>query len=85
MANEYLKDSLSRRLLKTRMELSLTRIELSRISGTSRHEIKNIEEGVSLRPDSIESIADALKVNPAWLQFGDLWAGRDRRSNSNNR
>jgi ABC-type lipopolysaccharide export system ATPase subunit len=47
------------------------------MSGTQPKAIEKIENGKSLQPRYIIEIALALKVNPAWLQFGEPWAKKD--------
>jgi transcriptional regulator with XRE-family HTH domain len=49
----------------------MTRRELERISGVSSTAISHVEEGKGQpRTDTIEKLAIALKVSPAWLAFG---------------
>ena len=69
--------TLANRLRSTRRECNLTQTELGSLSGTNQAVIQKIENGISLRPRSINDIAKALKVNPAWLQFGEPWATKD--------
>jgi transcriptional regulator with XRE-family HTH domain len=66
------------RLRLVRRERGLTQAELGELSGTNQAVIQKIENGNSLRPRQIMKIAQILEVNPAWLQFGDPWANRDR-------
>lgn len=66
------------RLRLVRRERGLTQAELGEMSGTNQAVIQKIENGNSLRPRQIMKIALILEVNPAWLQFGDPWARRDR-------
>jgi transcriptional regulator with XRE-family HTH domain len=66
------------RLRRTRRELNLSQAELAEKAGTNQAVIQKIENGKSLRPRLIEPIAEVLKVNPAWLQFGEPWAHKKR-------
>jgi len=66
------------RLRKTRRELNLSQAELASQAGTNQAVIQKIENGKSLRPRLVESIAAVLQVNPAWLQFGEPWAHKER-------
>jgi transcriptional regulator with XRE-family HTH domain len=66
------------RLRLVRREKGLTQAELGELSGTNQAVIQKIENGNSLRPRQIMKIAQILEVNPAWLQFGDPWAIRER-------
>jgi len=65
------------RLRLVRREKGLTQAELGDMSGTNQAVIQKIENGNSLRPRQIMKIAEILEINPAWLQFGDPWAGRE--------
>lgn len=59
------------RLLLARQALDMNRRELERISGVSSTAISHVEEGKGQpRTDTIEKLAIALKVSPAWLAFG---------------
>jgi transcriptional regulator with XRE-family HTH domain len=61
-------------LLKARLEEHLTQEQLAELSGTNQALIQKIENGHSYRPRPIMSLAEVLKVNPAWLQFGEPYA-----------
>jgi transcriptional regulator with XRE-family HTH domain len=56
----------------------LTQDGLAKEAGTNQAVIQKIENGKSLRPRLIMEIAEALNVNPAWLQFGEPWAQKER-------
>ncbi|MES9963822.1 MAG: helix-turn-helix transcriptional regulator [Candidatus Sedimenticola sp. 20ELBAFRAG] len=71
-------DTLSHRLRFLRSELGITQKQLGDMCFESQSVIHKIENGQILRPRAIEAIADALNVNPAWLQFGERWALRSR-------
>ena len=64
-------NSLGERLRFRRRELGLTQDELALLSGTNQAVIQKIENGKSLRPRKLDVIADALKITPAWLLYGD--------------
>ncbi len=65
------------RLRTVRRDMGLTQEQLAKEAGTNQAVIQKIENGKSIRPRNIMQIAEVLKVNPAWLQFGDPWAGRE--------
>lgn len=67
---------LGERLRQTRLSAGLTQQQLADISGSNQAVIQKIENGNSRRPRGLVNIAVALNVNPAWLQMGDLCAGR---------
>ena len=64
-------NSLGERMRFRRRELGLTQDELALLSGTNQAVIQKIENGKSLRPRKLDVIADALKITPAWLVYGD--------------
>lgn len=70
--------NIGNRLRRTRKELGLTQDQLAAQCGSKQAVIQKIENGKSLRPRQIEEIAKILNVNPAWLQFGEPWADKDR-------
>ena len=63
-------------LRMARNDLGMTQEQLAKAAGTNQATIQKIENGKSLRPRIIMEVAEALKVNPAWLQFGDEFASR---------
>ncbi len=68
------------RLRMVRKEKGLTQVQLREIVGINQAVIQKIENGKSFRPRIIMGLAEALDVNPAWLQFGEPWAERERPS-----
>jgi transcriptional regulator with XRE-family HTH domain len=48
-----------------------TQEQLAQNAGTNQAVIQKIENGKSLRPRKIDTIASVLNVNPAWLMFGE--------------
>ena len=71
------------RLLKARLEEHLTQELLAELSGTNQSLIQKIENGFSLRPRPLMELAEALNVNPAWLQFGEPYAQKKKRPGGN--
>jgi len=71
-------ENIGARLRSARRKKELTQGELGIASGTNQAVIQKIENGKSVRPRGILVIAEILDVNPAWLQFGPEWAGRER-------
>ena len=66
------------RLRMIRTERGLTQDQVAARVGTGQDVIQKIENGHSLRPRILMEIAEALDVNPAWLQFGGPYAMRRR-------
>jgi transcriptional regulator with XRE-family HTH domain len=66
------------RLRMVRLEKDHTQTELGEMAGTTQASIQKIENGKSSRPRMIMELAEALDVNPAWLQFGEPFAVRKR-------
>ena len=66
------------RLRTTRRDKGFTQDQLAKEAGTNQAVIQKIENGKSLRPRQIMQIAKVLNINPAWLQFGEPWADRQR-------
>ena len=64
-------NSLGERLRFRRRELGLTQDELALLWGTNQAVIQKIENGKSLRPRKLDTIADALKITPSWLLYGE--------------
>ncbi|MEJ1377949.1 MAG: helix-turn-helix transcriptional regulator [Candidatus Sedimenticola sp. (ex Thyasira tokunagai)] len=62
------------RLRQLRREVGLTQQQLADLSGTNQAVVQKIENGKSQRPRILPELAYALKVNPAWLQFGEPFA-----------
>lgn len=64
--------TLGMRLFQARREAGLGFIKLGKMSGVSHTTISDIEKGRRMPAvDTIERLARALKVRPAWLAFGD--------------
>jgi DNA-binding XRE family transcriptional regulator len=61
-----------------RREKNLTQAKLGKLVGNSRAAVQKIENGKSLQPRNTIDLAEALDVNPAWLQFGEPFAVRKR-------
>lgn len=68
---------LGARLRQTRHSAGLTQTQLAVRAGTNQAVIQKIENGNSRRPRVLVDIAVVLDVNPAWLQMGDLCAGKE--------
>ena len=66
------------RLRQARRAAGITQADLGLQAGTNQAVIQKIENGLSHRPRCILEVAEVLNVNPAWLQFGDRWAKKDR-------
>jgi transcriptional regulator with XRE-family HTH domain len=66
------------RLRSERRDKGLTQEQLAQEAGTNQAVIQKIENGKSFRPRLIMEIAEALEINPAWLQFGEPWAEKKR-------
>lgn len=62
-------NNLGKRIKETRLELHLTCEDLAIKVGLSKSAISRIENGIVKNPKLaiISSIAEALKVNPAWI------------------
>ncbi len=65
------------RLRDVRLERGISQVVLGDMSGSNQTVIQKIENGRSIRPRCIMEIAEALGVNPAWLQFGEPWARKE--------
>ncbi len=63
--------SLGQRMRFMRVQKSWTQEQLAARAGTNQAVIQKIENGKSLRPRKIDTIAYVLDVSPAWLMFGD--------------
>ena len=71
-------ENIGSRLRMLRREKGHTQAELGDLAGTNQASIQKIENGKSIRPRMIMELAEALGVNPAWLQFGEPFAVRKR-------
>ena len=67
-------ENVGSRLRMVRLEKDHTQGELGDLAGTNQASIQKIENGKSIRPRMIMDLAEALGVNPAWLQFGEPFA-----------
>ena len=63
--------SLGQRMRFMRVQKGWTQEQLAARAGTNQAVIQKIENGKSLRPRKIDTIASVLEVSPAWLMFGD--------------
>lgn len=63
-------EGLPGRLIETRAALGLSLREVDRRAGTRAGTIRSIEAGSKPILDTLESLASALTVSPAWLAFG---------------
>lgn len=63
-------DGMGARLQATRIARGLTKAALARTVGLSPSAFAKIERGGQSGVDVVESLAQALKVSPAWLAFG---------------
>ena len=66
------------RLRMVRTERGLTQAELGGLVGINRAALQKIENCKSPQPRNTMELAEALDVNPAWLQFGEPFAVRKR-------
>lgn len=65
------------RVRQLRKQAGWTQEQLAVRSGTNQAVIQKIENGKSLRPRGLADLANILRANPAWLQWGDLFASPD--------
>lgn len=65
-------ETLASRLRSTRLKGRMTQKQLARAAQISQQTIAAIEAGKVKQPhhDTMERIAEALSISPAWLQFG---------------
>lgn len=79
-------DGMAERLHSARTERGHTRIELGRIAKLNPGSIAKIEAGGQAGVDTLEQLAKALRISPAWLAFGagpmELPARRRSRQNA---
>jgi transcriptional regulator with XRE-family HTH domain len=75
-------DSIGTRLREARKSKGLTQELLGKAVGADKTYIQTIENGSSLWPTWIIDLAVVLDVNPAWLQFGEPWAEKERPGTS---
>lgn len=77
----YGPEAIGVRLRASRRKEGLTQDQLAAQAGTNQAVIQKIENGKSMRPRQIMQIAKVLRVNPAWLQFGEPFADPIEPSN----
>jgi transcriptional regulator with XRE-family HTH domain len=65
------RETLGDRLRHARLRRGWSQRILAEWASTSSSVIQKIENGKSLRPRNIVTIAEALEVEPSWLMFGD--------------
>jgi len=70
------------RLIEARAALGFSLREVDRRAGTTAGTIRAIEAGGQPTLDTLESLAAALAVSPAWLAFGLGPSGGNRRRGS---
>ena len=63
-------DGVATRLTAARIDGGHTRIALGRIAGLNPGTIAKIENGGQTGIDTLEKLAKALRVSPAWLAYG---------------
>jgi len=63
-------EGMDERLRTARAERSHTRAELSRLAVLNPGTIAKIEDGGQAGVDTIEHLATALRISPAWLAYG---------------
>ena len=65
------KSQIGKRIRDTRLEKGLIQTQLATATGTNQAAIQKVENGKSVQPRNVERLALELKVNPAWLQWGE--------------
>lgn len=63
-------EGMAERLHTTRTDRDLTRTDLARLAELTPGTIAHIEGGGQAKVDTIEALAQALRVSPGWLAFG---------------
>jgi len=76
---------IAKRLKQARKAIGLTQAELALMVGVSQSTIGNIEAGLRERPRELLSIANALRVDPSWLETGKVKEKHSLISISNER
>lgn len=64
-------DLMGARLAAVRVEQGTTKAALARLVGLSPSALANIENGSQTGVDTVEELAKALNVSPAWLAFAE--------------
>ncbi len=67
-------EQIGQRLSDARTKMRFSQTRLAEKVGVGAEVIQKIEAGRSIQPRCIMELAEALGVNPAWLQFGEPWA-----------
>ncbi len=67
-------EQIGQRLRDARTKMCFSQTGLGKKIGVGAEVIQKIEAGRSIQPRCIMELGEALGVNPAWLQFGELWA-----------
>lgn len=62
------------RLRAQREKAGYIQRELAELAGTTQATVQKIENGRAIRARCLPGLAAALKVNPAWLQWGEPYA-----------
>lgn len=65
-----LTDGMGARLAAVRIERAVSKAELARLTALSPRAISKIEAGGQSGIETIEALAQALRVSPGWLAFG---------------
>ena len=63
--------TLAKRLKSARLNNELTQAQLAELVGVSQNSIQKIENGTTQETKHLLSIANALNVDPNWLQTGN--------------
>lgn len=69
--------NLGKRVLNAREKRGLTQAQLAELAGTSQAAISALENRDSKTSEQVFELADALRVNPRWLQTGAGDSGLD--------
>ena len=59
------------RLKEARIALGLTQAELGNLAGFNQTVVQYVEDGVLRNPYVTSSLASALELTPAWIQWGE--------------
>ena len=68
---EQAKVGIGIRLRAARLDRGLTQERLVELAGTNQAVIPKIENGKVQHPRIVDGFAIALRVNPAWIQWGE--------------
>ena len=72
---EQAKLGIANRLREVRASKGLSQAGLSKLAGFNQIVIQQAEDGMLWHPGIISGLAIALGVTPAWLQWGEEYAG----------